>query len=175
MGCRMFSQKCVFLLIVISCFAPLLALAEDDAHNRESYGFNQEIRFSPELKQLLIEEMVAIQEGMMALIPAISSGDWRAIVEIGTKLHDSYIMKQKLSKSQIEEFHHSLPTAFQELDHSFHHSAGMLAHAAETKNADVVNFYFFKLTETCVSCHSRFATHRFPGFVSDGEHDEHHH
>jgi len=171
----MLSHKLSRLLIVICCFVPLQALAEDVAHRRSGDPSSQEFRLSPELRQLLVAEMRAVQDGMMSLIPAISSGNWQAIAEIGRKLHDSYIMKQKLSKSQIEELHHSLPEGFQELDHSFHHSAGMLAHAAEGKNADVVNFYFFKLNEACVSCHSKFATHRFPGFARDGDHEEHHH
>ena len=171
----MVNDKLSRLLITVCCFVPLQTLAEDMPHHPVSYASNQEFRLSPELRQLLVAEMVAVQDGMMSLIPAISSGNWQAIVEIGRKLHDSYIMKQKLSKSQIEELHHSLPAGFQELDHSFHHSAGMLAHAADEKNADVVNFYFFKLNEACVSCHSKFAAHRFPGFMRNGDHEEHHH
>ncbi len=120
-------------------------------------------------------EMLAVQDGMKSLIPAISSGNWQAIADTARVIHDSYIMKLRLSKSQVEELHRSLPVGFLELDHSFHHSAGMLAHAAEQKNADVVNFYFFKLNEACVSCHSKFAAHRFPGLARRGDHEEHHH
>ncbi len=175
MGRAMFSHKLSRLLTAICCFVPLQTLAEDVSHHPVSYASNQEFRLSPELRQLLVAEMLAVRDGMMSLIPAISSGNWQAIAEIGRKLHDSYIMKQKLSKSQIEELHHSLPVGFLALDHSFNHSAGMLAHAAEEKNTDVVNFYFFKLNEACVSCHSKFAAHRFPGFARRGDHEEHHH
>ena len=49
---------------------------------------------------------------------------------------------------QVEELHSSLPALFKELDHSFHHAAGMLAHAAKERHADIVIFYFYKLTET---------------------------
>ena len=171
----MISHKLSRLLTAICLFVPLQALAEDIAHHGSDASSNQALRLSPELREILVAEMLAVQDGMKSLIPAISSGNWQAIAEIGRKLHDSYVMKQKLSKSQIEELHHSLPVAFQELDHSFHHSAGMLAHAADEKNADVVNFYFFKLNEACVSCHSKFATHRFPGFIRSGDHEEHDH
>jgi len=170
----MISHKLSRLLIAICCFVPIQAFAEDVAHHGSDDSSNQELRLSPELRKLLVAEMLAVQDGMKSLIPAISSGNWQAIAETGKKIHDSYIMKQKLSKSQIDELHHSLPVGFLELDHSFHHSAGMLAHAAEGKNADVVNFYFFKLNEACVVCHSKFATHRFPGFARDGDHEEHH-
>ena len=175
MVCTMVSQKLSRLLIAVCCFIPLQALAEDVPNHRSSDASNQEFRLSPELRQLLVAEMVAVRDGMMSLIPAISSGNWTEVAEISMKLHDGYIMKQKLSKSQIEELHHSLPVGFQELDHSFHHSARMLADAADAKNADVVNFYFFKLNEACVSCHSKFAIHRFPGFIRSGDHEEHHH
>lgn len=171
----MVSQKLSRLLVAVCCFIPFQTLAEDAVHHRSSDASNVEFRLSPELMLLLVAEMRAVQEGMMSLIPAISSGNWTEMAEIGMNLHDSYIMKQKLSKSQIEELHQSLPAGFQELDHSFHHSAGMLARAADEKNADVVNFYFFKLNEACVSCHSKFATHRFPGFIRSGDHEEDHH
>jgi len=175
MGRAMINHKLSWLLIAVCCFIAPQAHAEDVARHRSGDSSNLEFRLSPELRQLLVAEMRAVQDGMMSLIPAISSGNWQAIAEIGRKLHDSYIMKQELSKSQIEELHHSLPVRFRELDHSLHHSAGMLAHAAEEKNAEVVNFYFFKLNEACVSCHSKFATHRFPGFIRSGDHEEHHH
>jgi len=168
------SHKLSRLLIAICLFVPLQALAEDIAHHRSDDSSNQALQLSPKLREILVAEMLAVQDGMKSLIPAISSGNWQAIAETGRKIHDSYIMKQKLSKSQVEELHRSLPGGFLELDHSFHHSAGMLAHAAEQKNADVVNFYFFKLNEACVSCHSKFAAHRFPGFARGGDHEEHH-
>ena len=170
----MVSHKLSRLLIAICLFVPLQALAEDIAPHGSDASSNQALRLSPELREILVAEMLAVQDGMKSLIPAISSGNWHAIAEIGRKIHDSYIMKQKLSKSQVEELHRSLPVGFLELDHSFHHFAGMLAHAAEQKNADVVNFYFFKLNEACVTCHAKFAAHRFPGFARGGDHEEHH-
>jgi cytochrome c556 len=67
-----------------------------------------------------------------------------------------------------------LPQQFIEMDMDFHKSAGMLAHAAEMKNADVVNFYFYKMNAACVSCHGKYATERFPGLIKGGD-EEHHH
>jgi len=66
-----------------------------------------------------------------------------------------------------------LPQQFIEMDMDFHKSAGMLAHAAEMKNADVVNFYFYKMTTACVSCHGKFAAGRFPGLAKGGEEGHH--
>ncbi len=161
------------LLLVTALLAPS-ANAQEDAHHHEPEPIaGHEIRLSPELGQLLAREMIAIQSGMQALVPAIAAGEWGEVAEIGQRIHDSYILKQELSEAQSEELHHALPQAFKELDHSFHHSAGMLAHAAENKNADVVNFYFFKLNQGCVACHAKYATRRFPG-LAGGEPEPHH-
>lgn len=128
------------------------------------------LQLSPALMQLLKQEMNAIQKGMQELIPAIIAGNWQEAADIGEHIRHSYIMQQALTDAQINELQHGLPPAFLELDQSFHHSAGMLAHAAKKHNAELVSFYFYKLTDTCVACHSKFAEYRFPGLV-DGTND----
>jgi len=164
----------IFIFVVISLYIFQSAMAaETDHHVEVSTGHG--IHLSDGLKLLLNQEMVAIQQGMMDLIPAISSGNWDEVALIGKNIKASFIMKQKLTKAQKEELYRVLPQDFVELDQAFHKFAGMLAHAAEKKNAEVVNFYFYKLTEACISCHAKFATVRFPGLKIDGEEKEHHH
>ena len=156
------------LFFIFSFLTPISGFAEHPS-NHHTQPPADHLHLSPELIQLLRHEMSAIQEGMQTLVPAIASGNWKQVADIGEKIQHSYIMQQELTTAQVEELHHSLPPAFRELDQSFHHSAGMLAHAARNKNAEVVNFYFYKLTDTCVSCHMRFAKRRFPGLVVHGE------
>ena len=129
---------------------------------------------SDTLKQLLQQEMRAVQQGMQQLVPAISSGAWSDVAFIGRKIQGSYILKQQLSAEQKHALHQALPDEFIRLDHSFHQSAGMLAHAAEMHNADVVSFYYYKLTDACVQCHSRYAGYRFPGLAVPQQ-DKHDH
>ena len=43
---------------------------------------------------LLQQEIQAIQKGMMSLVPAISSGDWAKVAEIGKNIESSYLLKQ---------------------------------------------------------------------------------
>ena len=112
---------------------------------------------------------------MKNLVPAISSGEWEKVASIAQNISNSFIMKQKLTTAQKDELHRVLPSQFIEMDQDFHNSAGMLAHAAGMKNADVVNFYFFKLNSACVACHSKYATQRFPGLVKGNEGDSHQH
>ena len=64
---------------------------------------------SIELRTLLSKEMLALQDGMMAIIPAYASGDWHQISHIALKMKNSYILKQSLSKAQMHELHSTLP------------------------------------------------------------------
>ena len=84
-------------------------------------------------------------------------------------------MKQKLTPAQAKELHTQLPLSFIELDKQFHYFAGMLKHAAKKKKPELVSFYYSKMSETCASCHSKHATHRFPGFIQNAKNDKHMH
>jgi hypothetical protein len=123
------------------------------------------IHLSPETTELLIKEMRELQEGMKKIVPALSAGEWEKIASIGKQMRDSYIMKDSLTEEQMHELHESLPATFQELDHSFHHSAGLLAQAADKQDKEKVSYYYFKMTEACVECHTIYATHKFPEFL----------
>ena len=142
------------------------------AHHMESQT-SQGFQLSPSLLALLNQEMGLIQQGIMDMVPAIAAGEWDKVVALGQKIKKSFILKQKLTDAQKEELHRVLPQQFIEMDMDFHKSAGMLAHAAEMKNADVVNFYFYKMNAACVSCHGKYAAERFPGLAKDGEEGHH--
>lgn len=111
---------------------------------------------------LLKQEMQAIQQGMMSLIPAIASGNWKKVATIGQHLEGSYLLKQKLSPKQRHALHLSLPAEFIKQDHAFHSTAGLLAKAAQMSHAENVSFYLAKLTSACVRCHTEFASEKFP-------------
>ncbi len=117
---------------------------------------------SHDLRDLLSQEMQAIQDGMMSIIPAYISGNWSDIESIAGKIKNSYILKQKLTEDQLKELNSVLPTEFIEKDQYFHYLAGMLEHAAKNKKPELINFYFSEMNESCVSCHTAFATHKFP-------------
>ena len=161
----------IFTALLFS-ITPLAFAAGHDHHQKTATEHGLQI--SPDLKKLLNQEMAAIQDGMMALIPAMSAGEWEEVATIGKNIKASFIMKQKLTEAQREELHRVLPPSFIEMDQDFHKSSGMLAHAAEMKNADVMNFYFSKLNQACVSCHAKFATERFPGLAKAADGDDHH-
>jgi len=154
------------LALTLACLllAPVAGHTEHPVEHHAQPPADQ-LHLSPAVMDLLKQEMNAIQEGMQALIPAIVSGNWQDVAAIGGQIQHSYIMQQQLTEAQMEELHRALPPVFQELDQSFHHAAGMLAQAAKQRNAEVVSFYFYKLTDTCVACHSKFAGYRFAGLA----------
>lgn len=178
-------HKFSIVLVAMTLFGfPQLVLAADhEQHAQPTAEHDHQAKpeaahgalLSVDLMALLNQEMALIQKGMMALIPAISAGEWDEVATIGKNIKASFIMKQKLTGAQREELHQVLPPAFIEMDQDFHKSAGMLAHAAEMKNADVVGFYFYKMNAACVSCHSKFAVERFPGLARGNNEDGHHH
>ncbi len=127
-----------------------------------------------EVKPIIQKEMLAIEKGMQQLVSSIAKGEWKQIAIISKQIQASYIMKQSLTAEQIKQLHHSLPEQFIKQDKEFHHYAGMLAHAAELKNTDVMSFYFYKMNESCVQCHSRYAQSRFPAFSNPPEKHSHH-
>jgi hypothetical protein len=165
----------ISLLFFLSPGVPAEEEHHQAKHDVADTNKSAEIHLSPGLHQLLNAEMAAIENGMQELIPAISSGEWMTVASIAQNISDSFIMKQKLSAEQKEELHRALPALFIEMDQDFHASAAMMAHAAGMKNADVVNFYYFKLINACISCHKKFAAQRFPGLLKEGEGEVHQH
>ncbi|MBW2475932.1 MAG: cytochrome c [Deltaproteobacteria bacterium] len=181
---RLLKKTTLVLSLCLFCCSPFVMAAshEHDEHNTKSYAnrahhmesqISQGVQLSPSLLALLNQEMRLIQQGIMDMVPAIAAGEWDKVSALGQKIKESFILKQKLTDAQKEELHRVLPQQFIEMDMDFHKSAGMLAHAAEMKNADVVNFYFYKMNAACVSCHGKYAASRFPG-LSKGGKVEHH-
>ncbi len=148
----------------------------EDTHRHKIDKQNSGIEsLSTDLRKLLTDEMLALQNGMMSIIPAYVSGNWNEIEHIAHKMENSYILKQSLSDKQIKELHNSLPDSFMKLDKQFHYLSGMLKHAAEHKKPELVGFYFSKLSESCVSCHTQHAAHKFPAFAPEIITDKHEH
>jgi hypothetical protein len=133
------------------------------------------LNLSPELRALLINEMQHVKQGMESLVLAVVSANWQVIEAVGHKIKSSYIMEAKLTKQQKHELHEKLPGHFKELDGKFHYYSGMLSHAAKEKDMELVNFYIYKMNETCVACHSRFVADRFAGFKLKNQHQMHQH
>ena len=163
---------CLFTLILC---CPLIGISQEEHSHSVATKPESEIHLSTALQEALTEEMFAIQDAMMELIPLMSAGELPQVAKLAKKIEGSFIMKQKLSAEQLEELHQKLPPDFLERDQSFHRMAGMLAHVAEEGHVELVNFYFYKLNEGCSSCHSKYAKSRFPALAGGSTQHEHKH
>ena len=101
---------------------------------------------------------------MHSIFSSIVSGDYENIAQKAEKIQNSFILKQKLTPSQRIELQTKLPKAFIQLDQSFHSDAGELVNAAEFSDKESVDKYFLKIMQTCVKCHSTYASSRFSNF-----------
>ncbi len=159
-------------IALLAMLIPIIGFSAEVPKNEDHDAKTGVEVLSADLRGLLSQEMKALQDGMMSIIPAYVSGNWEEIESTANKMKTSYILKQSLTEEQVKELHSALPHEFIEKDQRFHYLAGMLEHAAKNKKPELVNFYFSEMNESCLSCHSKFATHKFPALESkkEGEH-----
>lgn len=168
-------MKIILHLALLAVLLPSISYGENK-HNHDAFEAVVGVEaLSPELRDLLSKEMIAIQDGMMSIIPAYSSGNWTEIAMTAGKIERSYILKQSLTESQVKELHTLLPPSFIEKDQEFHYLAGMLEHVAKENKAELINFYFSEMTESCVKCHSMYAVKKFPALAAKGDNADHTH
>jgi len=178
----------LLLIFIISACLSNMALAESKDHHAEHNpaAAQSVTALSPAIRELLKQEMSSIQKTMTEILPLLVSGDWRKVSELAAKIADGHIMKQKLTAEQGQELMATLPQGFKDLDNTFHSSASMMSHVAEQGHIELVAFYYYRLTELCITCHGQYAQHRFPKlFLAPKEHShakpeppqaqEHHH
>ncbi|MDR9437302.1 MAG: hypothetical protein RI563_10485 [Thiohalophilus sp.] len=145
----------VALLVMAALGGPVLA-----------QGGGGPLANEPELRGLLQQEMQALQEALATISTALPQGQWHTVAETAGQIHDSFILQQQLSADARKTLHQTLPEGFIRQDQAFHQQAKKLQHAAESRDAELSLFYYSKMVESCVSCHSRFATHRFPSLTA---------
>ncbi len=153
-----------YTLPLLLILLPVVGQAKESSGHQEAQGIES---LSTDVRQLLSEEMKALQSGMMSIIPAAVSGNWSEVEVTARKMKESYIFKKKLTEAQAKELHAVLPPAFVKMDQRFHYLAGMLEHVASERKSELVNFYFSEMNASCVNCHSEFATHRFPALIPE--------
>jgi len=159
-------------ITLLAILLPTMSFGEDKLKHEVHENASGVEMLSHDLRDLLAKEMQALQSGMMSIIPAYIAGNWGEIETTAEKMKSSYILKQSLTENQMKELHSVLPEEFVKKDQRFHYLAGMLEHAAKNEKAELINFYFSEMNESCVDCHTTFATHKFPALMAakDGVH-----
>ena len=164
-GRTMKNVICLAVMASASCYFISIGQTSEVKHQEtHTVEKGSELHLSDDLKVILNQEMKEIEAGMMKIIHAISAGNWEIIADIAKNIKDSFILKQKLTKQQMKELHHSLSAEFVEMDQNFHSTAAKLSRAAHQQDGELVNFYFYRLHSQCMSCHSKYATERFSNF-----------
>lgn len=156
--------------IIISC----LAAGPASIYSAEECATKQNVNLSPDLLNLLREEMRAIASGVQGVAFSLATADWKSIQATGAKIRASYIMEKKLTPAQADELEKALPEQFKKLDAEFHQRAEKLGAAAAAHDTELVAFHFSRLIESCAHCHSAYAIKRFPGFSFQTPLDHHH-
>lgn len=133
-------MKIIIHIVLLALLIPTISYGED-AHHHQAQPVVGIEALSSDLRDLLNQEMQALQNGMQSIIPAYVSGNWEEIATTAGKIKNSYILKQSLTENQIKQLHSLLPAAFIEQDKKFHYLAGMLEHVAKNKNSELTNFY----------------------------------
>jgi hypothetical protein len=162
-------MKIIVYLVFLVTLIPSVSAGESQVDDKGHEKMTGVVGLSTGLRALLSKEMFALQDGMADIIPAYTSGRWGEIEVIAGKMKNSYILKQSLTEAQKKELHSALPVTFKEKDQQFHYLAGMLEHTAKNKKAELVSFYIYKMIESCVDCHTLYATHQFPSLLVEGK------
>lgn len=160
-------------LFFLALMIPGLCLGQGHESHSTSDGSAGVTGLSPELRALLSSEMQQLQKGMTEILPLYVSGQWAEIAVIAGKMESSYVLKQQLSEEQMHELHTKLPAGFIKIDQRFHYLAGMLEHVAERQKVELIGFYISEMGEACVSCHTQYATQRFPALAPKAQGHEH--
>ncbi len=162
----------ILIVAAIGFSGPLPAASEEDHTGHDHAGHDATpaspvTALSPGTRELLVLEMKSIQESMVAMLPLMVSGDWQGVSQYAARIANGHIMKQRLTPAQVQELMRTLPQEFKALDSRFHNAAGMMAHVAREGHTELVTFYYYRLIEGCIGCHSQYATHRFPALIEE--------
>ncbi len=157
----MFKCKQIILTVLGTMF-----LGSTTAHAQASSASPNDLQLSQEVRGILQAEMREIAVAVQALVLSLASGDWESIETISENIRASYVMEKNLTDSQRHELEDRLPEYFKRLDAEFHARAEKLGLAATRQDPEAVAFQYYRLVESCATCHSAFAKTRFPGFSS---------
>ena len=116
---------------------------------------------------LLRKEMLLVESNMKQLLSAIVKGEADKADSLAAAIHNGFILKQKLSRSELKELKNILPADFIKLDKQFHLNAAKISDLSRRKEFDKAMNIYNEMTRSCVQCHSHFAQKRFPGLQAE--------
>ena len=160
------SESMIIKLLTVIVVIVTLAARLASTHASESHSPSQGVMLSPALLKLLRAEMREISGDVQGMVLSLATADWESVQKTSAKLRASYVMEKDLTPDQAGELENALPEQFKQLDAEFHQRAERLGAAAAAHDPELAVFHYSRLVESCVRCHSEFASKRFPGFTS---------
>lgn len=146
----------LLVLLCISTLSPVQA--------REDIGS----QLPPEVRVLLIQEMIAILGATQTIIDAMVRGEDQVVAEEAQRIHDSFILAQELTEEQHDALVEAASEEFLNKDAAFHEMSASLARAALASNKAEQQKIFSQMLGACVACHTEHAAQRFPKLHTDG-------
>ncbi len=115
------------------------------------------------VRALLIQEMQAVLTASQAILEGIVKGQHKLVAEKAEGIHNSFILKQKMTPEDRKALMAAVPSAFVQQDRAFHKLSADLAAAARAEDQAQERALFGQMVEACSGCHSRYAGGRFSG------------
>ncbi len=146
------------ILISFTMIFPFLTNAD------ETTKVYEEIVISNKLKRVLASEMKVLQQHMNSLAASVPAGRFTEIAATSEEIGKRDILEKRLSDKERTELNNILPSEYKIFEHELFRAAEMLNKASENNNPQFVSFFYSKLNESCIMCHSIYAKERFPDF-----------
>lgn len=124
-------------------------------------------KLPPEVRVLLIQEMVAILGSTQTIIDAMVRGEHPVVATEAQRIHDSFILAQELTEEQHAALMDAASEEFLEKDEEFHVLGASLAEAAREEDVPRQQEVFSQMMQACVACHTDHAAERFPRFHAE--------
>lgn len=121
-------------------------------------------KLTPRLKQMLSDEMLSVRQATKQILDGLIVGDHSLVATQAQQIHDSFILDRALTEQDKKDLMKAASPEFLTLDGAFHLTAQKLANAALQKDYELQRFYYSRLVDSCQTCHSQYATDKFPAF-----------
>lgn len=122
----------------------------------------EKLELPEHLLNILRIEMQQIDSGMGNLLSSLAQGNAEEAVKVAEHLHNTYILKQRLSKQDLKQLISLLPADFVKLDRGFHGNAQKIAEAVKQNDFETAVKLYSEMAQACVACHKQYAFTRFP-------------
>ncbi len=121
-------------------------------------------KLTSRLKQMLSDEMLSVRQAAQQILNGLIVGDHSLVATQAQQIHDSFILARALTEQDKKDLTKAAPPEFLALDGQFHVTAKKLSEAALHKDYELQRFYYSRLVDSCQTCHSQYATDKFPAF-----------